>query len=84
MFGVESKAARRWQIESCDGEDGSSAESLRVGEKNSVRNRSESRFEDPHNLLKRGSIASRKASPIRLNVKTAIIMTTPGTTDIKG
>ena len=53
-------------------------------EKNSVRNRSESRFQDPHNLLKRGSMASRKASPITLNVKTATIMTIPGTTDIKG
>jgi hypothetical protein len=32
MFRVESKAARPWRIENCDGEDGSSTESLRVAE----------------------------------------------------
>jgi hypothetical protein len=36
MFGVESKAARRWQIERCDGEGGSAAEILRVGEKTAL------------------------------------------------
>jgi hypothetical protein len=32
MFRVESEAARRRWIENCDGEDGSSTESFRVGE----------------------------------------------------
>jgi hypothetical protein len=42
MFGVESKAARQWWIENCDGEDGSSTESLRVGEVQRPRQRYES------------------------------------------